>query len=215
VLGPRPRLLGPDPAPDVRACLVWRLPPGWRAISTALTGGGIGPVRWIIDAEVSDGYARLDPDRHVAEISAALGLEGPGVGMLTAAPVRDWTRGEDGGVVVDGTIGVTRPTWAADVEDAHGRWCPDTVNLVAAVPAPLSDAALVNVVVTVTEAKSQALLERGVPGTGTASDAVCVVCPDADEDGSDSQAFGGPRSVWGARVARATHRAVLDGLARP
>ena len=61
------------------------------------------------------------------------------------------------------------------------------------------------------EAKTQALVERGVPGTGTASDAVCIVCP---VDG-DEEPFAGPRSPWGARLARATHGCVLAGLGMP
>ena len=75
-------------------------------------------------------------------------------------------------------------------------------------PTGLSDDALVNAVVTATEAKTQALLERGVPGTGTASDAVCIVCP---LDGP-TERFAGPRSVWGARLARATHAAIVRRL---
>jgi adenosylcobinamide amidohydrolase len=62
--------------------------------------------------------------------------------------------------------------------------------------------------VTATEAKSQALFERGVPGTGTASDAVCVLCPPT----GTAAPFAGPRSAWGARIGRAVHAAVLEGL---
>ena len=103
---------------------------------------------------------------------------------------------------------MTSPTWAADLDGAISDWHPGTINVVLHVPVRLSDAALLNAIVTATEAKSQALFEHGVPGTGTASDAVCVVCP---ADGP-VEPFAGPRSVWGARIARATHGAVLRGL---
>ena len=89
------------------------------------------------------------------------------------------------------------------------EWHAGTINLVVQVPAALSPAAAVNAVITVTEAKVQALAEAGVPGTGTASDAV-VVCWPASVPVED---FAGPRSTWGARIASATHRAVADGLA--
>ena len=82
-----------------------------------------------------------------------------------------------------------------------------TINIIAVLPERLSDGALVNAVATITEAKVQALFEAGIRGTGTATDAVCVVCP---EDGRPHD-FGGPRSRWGSRLARATHAAVLDG----
>ena len=82
-----------------------------------------------------------------------------------------------------------------------------TINVLVVLPERLSDGALVNTIVTATEAKVQALRELGLEATGTATDAVCVVCP---EDGRAS-AFGGPRSVWGARLARAVHAAVVAG----
>ena len=63
---------------------------------------------------------------------------------------------------------------------------------------------------TVTEAKAQALWEAGVAGTGTPSDAVAVLCPPS----GPAEAFGGPRSRYGSRLARAVHRAVLDGSRR-
>jgi adenosylcobinamide amidohydrolase len=85
---------------------------------------------------------------------------------------------------------------------------PGTINVVAQLPVRLADAALLNGLCTATEAKTQALLDEGVPGTGTASDAVTLVCP---VDGP-VEAFAGPRSTWGARLARAVHAAVLAGV---
>ena len=91
-----------------------------------------------------------------------------------------------------------------------------TINLLVVVPVPLSDAALVNAVVTATEAKAQALAEAGLRGTGTSSDAVCVACPGrAAAGGADGapEPYGGPRSLWGGRIARAVHAAVAAGTA--
>ncbi|MEU8664758.1 adenosylcobinamide amidohydrolase, partial [Actinoplanes philippinensis] len=64
-----------------------------------------------------------------------------------------------------------------------------------------------NTIATATEAKAQALADLGLDATGTATDAVCVLCP----AGGPPAAYGGPRSRWGAPLARAVHRAVLDG----
>lgn len=188
--------------------LVWRFPSPRLVCSSATVGGGIGVRSWVLDIEVSSDYDRTDLDVHVAEVAAAAGCSGDGVGLLTAAPVDRWTASSDGGVQVVSTVGVTRPTWAADDEVEHAQWAPGTINVVAFVPTRLTDAALVNAATTAAEAKAQALVERGVPGTGTASDAVCIVCP------TDGQAepFGGPRSVWGSRLARAVHRTIADGL---
>jgi hypothetical protein len=77
----------------------------------------------------------------------------------------------------------------------------------------------VNAVVTATEAKSQAVIEAGFPGTGTASDAICVAAPTSAAAlatgpvlaGDAAEDFTGPRSPWGARIARAVHAAVWVG----
>jgi len=98
---------------------------------------------------------------------------------------------------------------ADNAERGSRGWTPGTINLVCWVPAPLCDAALVNAVVTATEAKTQALLDAGMRATGTASDAVVVCTPR-----SGIEPYCGPRSTWGARLARAVYAAVADGTAR-
>ncbi|MEU6425572.1 adenosylcobinamide amidohydrolase [Microbispora sp. NPDC046973] len=194
--------------------LLWRFGPGWRMISSAMLGGGIGHREWVLNAQVAAGYSRMDPVEHMD----ALGPGGPGVGMMTAALVERYAAAADGGAEAVATVGLGVPTWAATPEGVPDPGLPaevgaaraprpGTVNILVAVPVAFSDAALVNAVMTVTEAKTQALLEAGFPCTGTASDAVCV----AVREEGQAEAFGGPRSVWGARIARAVHQAVLDG----
>ncbi|GAA3420629.1 adenosylcobinamide amidohydrolase [Streptosporangium vulgare] len=161
------------------ASLLWEFGPGWRAISSAMVGGGIGPAAWMLNAQVVAGYSRMDPVDHLLELAPP----GPGVGMLTAASVDHFTRARDGGAEAVATVGLRVPTWAAAPEGAADpelapMYLPGTVNIAVAVPVAMSDAALVNAVMTVTEAKTQALLEAGFPCTGTASDAVCVAAPD-------------------------------------
>ena len=207
-------LLQPDRAshPDdggraSRPALVWRLPEDTIAIASAVLGGGVGPRDWIVNAQVGLDYRDDDPAAHVAAIAIGLGLDtGRGVGLLTAVPVLDVDLAADAGVECAATVGVTTPTWAAAADGAWSRWVPGTINLVCWIPAPLGGAALVNAVVTATEAKTQALGEAGVPGTGTASDAIVVCCP-----AGAGERYGGPRSRWGARLARAVHQAVAAG----
>jgi adenosylcobinamide hydrolase len=124
--------------------------------------------------------------------------------MLTAAEVRRYVTAADEGVRCAATVGLSHPVFAAAPSEEAGP--VGTINTFCWVPEPLRDAALVNLVVTATEAKTQALTELGVPGTGTASDAIVIACP----DGTGAR-FGGPRSLWGARLARAVHAATLRG----
>jgi adenosylcobinamide amidohydrolase len=161
----------------------------------------------VINAQVPPSYGRRDPDRHLQQLGVSLGLPGRGVGMLTAADVRALVTAADGGVEVFATVGLGHPLRAAAPDTGRPASLVGTVNLLAWVPERLSDAALVNAVATATEAKSQALADLGVDGTGTTTDAVCILCP---EEGRP-HAFGGPRSIWGARLARAVHAGVLEG----
>ncbi len=205
--------------PDVRAVRCWRFTSPIAALSSAPVGGGSAALDWLCNVGVVAGYARTDLAAHGREVADRLGLVGTGAVLLTAFDVTRQVRATEpgdgrGDVVVDATVGVTKPTWAADVDDAHAvrrgdGWEPGTINVVVQVPVALSPAAAVNAVATATEAKAQALFEAGVPGTGTASDAVAVVWPPT----LPVEDFGGPRSPWGARIARAVHAAVRDGLA--
>ncbi|MBN9609798.1 MAG: hypothetical protein BGO26_17805 [Actinobacteria bacterium 69-20] len=224
-----------QPAP----MLLWRFAGPQRAVSSAMLGGGLKDISWIVNAHVRSDYRRMDPDRHLREIALGAGLDpAAGIGLLTAAKVERNATAEDGGVRCDATVGVSYPTWAAATDDdplPDNPWRPGTINIVCQLPVPLSDAALVGAVITATEAKTQALIEGGVPGTGTASDAIVICCPRPDEPrraggsgltgavaeltGAAAELtsivpFAGPRSPWGARLARAVHAAVALGLSR-
>jgi adenosylcobinamide amidohydrolase len=186
--------------------LVVAFPDPVRVVSSAPWGGGLGLRRFILNAQVPAGYARRDPDAHLAAIASGLGLVGPGVGMLTAADVEAAVTTGDGGVTVIATVGLGHPLRAAaPAGDGEEQATAGTINVVAVVPVRLSDAALVNAVATATEAKVQALADLGYDATGTATDAVAVACPPSGVP----EPFGGPRSVWGGRLARAVHAAVL------
>jgi len=165
----------------------------------------------VLNAQVPASYGRRDPDRHLAKLGVSLGLAGRGVGMLTAADVRQVAVTTDAGVEVAATVGLGHPTWASAPDDRRPVSLVGTINMVVMLPERLSDSALINAVATAAEAKAQALWDCGVAATGTATDAVCIACP---ADGR-LHAFGGPRSIWGSRLARAVHAAVTAGAGRP
>jgi adenosylcobinamide amidohydrolase len=186
-------------------------------MSSGVLGGGLGAREWVLNAQVPGWYDRTDPQAHLTELAAGLGLGGPGVGLLTAAQVTDIVERDDEGARVAATVGLRVPTWAAAPDGAPDPelapiWTPGTINIIMSVPVPLTPAAFVNAVITATEAKAQAVIEAGYPGTGTASDAICLAAPagSAAADGLPVD-FTGPRSPWGARIARAVHAAVLVG----
>jgi adenosylcobinamide hydrolase len=191
---------------------VWRLDPPRLACASTVVGGGIGARRWVLNAQVPADEPPADPGRFLAGLARALGCSGAGVGFLTAAPVDAWSDGASGDVTAIATVGLTHPAWAAAPPPAESASPPaaGTVNVVAFVPARLAPAALVNAVMTLTEAKTQALLEHGVPGTGTPTDAACVLAPTAGA----AEPYAGPRSRLGGHLARAVHAAVAAGVER-
>ena len=193
-------------------------PPGV-AVPRAAAGGVLGAARRrhrpapLGDQRPSPPHLRAasTPRRIWPSWPPIAGSSGPGVGMLTAVDVRTVWRGEDGGAAVSTPRWASRsPTWAAAPDEATATSASRRARSTSWASSP--NACRVRPwsmrVMTVTEAKAQALWDAGVRATGTASDAVCVVCPDEGL----AQPFGGPRSPWGARLARAVHRAVRGWL---
>ena len=189
--------------------LVVRLPGDNVVLSSAPVGGGLGSRAWVINAQVPIGYRRIDLAAHIDELRTHARLPATdGVGMLTGARVEAATVAERDGVEVVSTVGVSEPEWAAAPAFAAGARTPGTINVMAWLPVALTPAALVNAVITVTEAKAQALVEAGLPGTGTATDAVCIAAPAS----GPTEPFSGPRSPWGHRLAMAAHATIRDGI---
>jgi adenosylcobinamide hydrolase len=211
-----------DEPPEIRlreedglglAARIWRLRQPMLAVSSAPLGGGLGLRHWVLNVQVPHGYDCGEPEQHLAALAREAALTGIGAGMMTAVDVRTaWTVHQEG-VYVDATVGVIGAAlWAADDASSTGQDRDDapaagTINIVVALPERLSEAALVNAISTATEAKTQALWDAGVDGTGTATDALCVLCPAT----GDAQAYGGPRSAWGGRLARVVFQAVRAG----
>ncbi|MFE7888076.1 adenosylcobinamide amidohydrolase, partial [Streptomyces sp. NPDC057411] len=136
------------------------------------------------------------------------GMGGGGGGFFTRARCGPGGLPGAGGREPVATAGIGVRGWAAapDAGDV-GTPRPGTINIIVSLPVPLTDAALVNAIATATEAKVQALVELGADASGTPTDAVCVACPAA---GAPAEPFAGPRSLWGARLARAVHRATRE-----
>lgn len=196
------------PGGDRLGILVWQWPTPIVALSSAPVGGGLIEPNWVVNIGVPLRYARTDLAEHANEAAATLGLGGSGIALFTAADVSRVRRCVVDGVTVDATVGISKPTWAADPTGGYTPWSAGTINVVIQMPVMLDHGAAVNAVITATEAKTQALLEAGVPGTGTASDAIVVVWPPDTAPVS----FAGPRSEWGSRIARAVHAAVSAGI---
>jgi adenosylcobinamide hydrolase len=185
-----------------------------RCLSSAVVGGGLRDARAWLNLQVPHGYARMDPDVHLAGAMAARGLDpATTLGVMTAARVdRATEHAEPGAARAIATVGIGVPLAAAG---RRLREVPavNTINILVLCEAPLTDAALVYAVQTATEAKAQALADAGIaaanhdgPATGTATDSICIAArPGASEP------FAGPMAPAGIAIARCVHTAVYAG----
>ena len=200
---------------DERAVVVTAERP-LHVLSSAVRRGGLGEARTILNLHVDTHHPSDDLERPLADFIAERRLPEPCVGLLTAA----WTEHAEvahvtaGGFAVTAvaTVGLSNRTTAGRA--AAARWQPSTINTIVIVDGQPEAAALVNAVVTITEAKTLALAEAGVrsadghPATGTSTDAVVV----AATGRGPAARFGGPASEMGAAIGRAVLHALERGI---
>jgi adenosylcobinamide hydrolase len=189
--------------------LVVNLETAHRCLSSAVLGGGLGWVVTWLNLQVASGYDCTDPEVDLRE--AARGLEGPVVGMLTAAPVARFTSGACGRARAVITVGLRHPIVAASAHRPVGS--VGTINGLVVLGVALSDAGLVDAHRTAVEAKAQALAAARVRApkadgfaTGTATDSFCIACPPGG-----TVPYAGPATHHGQDLARAVYRGVLEG----
>ena len=187
-------------------------------LSSAVVGGGFAPARSIVNLHVHKQCPWEDAALRLDAFAAGRALPAPRVGLLTAA----WTeRAQVAAESAEGiaalavvTVGLGNPVAAGVSAAAPAR--PGTINTIVIVDAMLEPAALVNLVITVTEAKALVLAAAGLrcpdghPASGTSTDAVVVA---ATGRGVRAR-FGGPISDAGRVVARAARAALAEGVGR-
>ena len=153
-------------------------------ISSGLCGGGIQRLKSIVNMHVIKGYDNPDPIADLENFVRRSGVDGPYIGMMTAAYIYEaelsvQTAG-DLRVCAITTAGLSNAICAGVSPPVVLR--PGTINTILLVDAALSESAMVNAVITATEAKTgllHALDQRtaeGDPATGTSTDAIVVAC---------------------------------------
>lgn len=190
-----------------------------RVLSSALVGGDLDASRHILNMHVENGYKAESPAADLIAFARRLGIPGPFVGVMTAAPTQEAavvTERLDGVTVTAVvTVGLGSPIAAG--RSPVAPWRPSTINTIVLVDGVLERAAGVNAVITATEAKTVALAEAGIQtpeglsATGTSTDAVVV----AWTGRGPLLPYLGPASLGGWLIGRTVHRAVARGLGRP
>jgi adenosylcobinamide hydrolase len=189
-----------------------------RAVSSALVGGGLVEARSIVNLHVPKGFRCEDGESGLEDFARRRAIARPFVGLLTGALTENAERVTErhGGLAACAIVTVGLSNRSVAGRSAMAVWQPTTINTIVVVDAEPEAAALVNLVITATEAKALALAEAGVRSvdggfvTGTSTDAVVV----AATDRGPRCRFGGPVSELGWVVARAVKSALDAGVVR-
>jgi iron complex transport system ATP-binding protein len=188
-------------------------------LSSAVVGGGEGSARDILNVHVDDKYDGERPEDDLVAVAADLGVEGGFVGLMTAAYTQFARCAVEthGGLTVAAVVSVglsntssagVTPPFCLEEDDSAPP--PGTINVLLLVDGGLTPAAMVNAVITVTEAKTMTLAAwdvkttEGDDASGTSTDTVVVACTGRGED----LRYAGPATTVGWLAARAVRAAM-------
>jgi len=164
-------------------------------VSTGLLGGW-KKVRYAFNHTVSDEFYETDPVSYLRSVAKKHGLKSY-FGLLTAVPIENLSVKSIDDVTTFVTAGVNNPN------EKIG-----TINVIVVVEGRVSRSGMLNAIITVTEAKSKALIEMGYDFTGTNTDAVVIL---ATQRGKYYR-YGGAASELGRKVWRTVNDAVKESL---
>jgi iron complex transport system ATP-binding protein len=185
-------------------------------LSSAVVGGGMVRVRYLLNRRVHRDYDCLDPVADLVAFARSQGISEAFVGQMTAVSLQKaqaiTLRTETltvATVVTAGLSNATTPGLSAPVTPG-----PGTINMFLLIDACLTPAAMVNAVITATEVKTQVLLTRGVrtpesyAATGTSTDAIAV----ASTGNGTPLAYAGPVTLVGWLLGRCVRTALEKAL---
>ncbi len=181
-------------------------------LSSAMVGGGITEARDIVNMHVDDVAPDARPEDDLRAFASGLGIAAPFVGLMTAAKTQNARLAEAScdGLTVASVVSVGLSNRSCAGATAPAPASPGTINALVLIDAALTPAALVNAVITTTEAKAMALAawdvrtRDGLPASGTSTDAVVV----ASTGRGEPLHYAGPVTTVGWLVARTVREAI-------
>lgn len=186
-----------------------------QVVSSAVVGGELAETRHILSLQVPTDYSNPFPEEDLLRLAADLHVVEPFVGLMTAVPLPKAriVVEEMGGAraIAIVTVGLGNATAAG--KSPPRPWQPGTINTILLLEASLPRGALVNAVVTATEAKAVALVDlavltrEGFLASGTSTDAVVV----ASTGQGRAFSYAGPGTEIGWLIGRAVRRAIAGG----
>ncbi|WP_290596808.1 MULTISPECIES: adenosylcobinamide amidohydrolase [unclassified Archaeoglobus] len=166
-------------------------------VSTGL-GGGWKRVSYAFNHTVGEDFNFSEPYDYLRNVARSYGLKNY-FGLLTSVPMDNLSVEGCGKVTAFVTAGVLNPN------ERIG-----TINIIAVFECRLSRSAMLNSIITATEAKSKALIESGHNFTGTNTDAVVILCTQRGK----YYRYAGPGSDAGKMLYRAVVESVKESLSK-
>ena len=190
-----------------------------KVLGSAVLGGELRQARYIFNHTVGKDYHGSDPEQHLRRVIEYLRLGSDVLGMMTTVRVIDTVLsvGRKKALVVAAlcTAGAGNPGVAGEPPDKEqGKYQPDTINLILLIDGHLTDAAMVNAVITATKAKVSAIYSTiiSLPGgelvTGTTTDAIVVACTGRGEP----LRYAGTATDLGCMIGHTVYKSVLQSL---
>lgn len=205
---------------------VIRLKEKMEVLSSAVLNGGDSVTSCLFIMEVPKNYMCDDPVEHAEKVRRGLGLPPDSVGFMTAAEVRyvfntKLTEYSGASAFAAVTAGLSNQVIAGDILEDWDRRSKlslerskalhaGTINIVGILSIPMTQAAKVNIIIAMTEAKTAALNSLGYKETGTTSDAIAIVSP----IGSPKEEYAGTGTSIGIAMARSVKECVRTALIR-
>ncbi|GAA0133428.1 hypothetical protein YSY43_02680 [Paenibacillus sp. YSY-4.3] len=194
-------------------------------LGSAVYGGGMHSLERFVNIYVDRFYHCEDPVRDIRSLLGEWGYPEQGTaGLLTAVQLKHAAvfeeQGTDFGVLCCVTAGVSNAARAGVQRTTFpASWTPGTINIMLVVDGKMTPAAMVNAVITATEAKAAALsdlgvrdAENGMIATGTTTDAVMLGVSQRAK-WPLLHAYAGTATDLGGVIGRLVYDAVRESLA--
>jgi adenosylcobinamide hydrolase len=182
------------------------------AVSTGLNGGR-ARVKYLFNKQVPRIFNPPDPQEFLKEEALKLGLVDTHFGLLTAVKMEYLQVIENDYLTAFITAGVSN--------GSEFRAKAGTINIILISEARLSETALLGAIITATEAKGLALLEKGYDFLGTNTDAVIVAYetdsesksgPGPEREEKPGIPYAGSSTDFGKKITEAVIKGVKAGL---
>ena len=200
-----------------RPVAIVRLPGQFHALASTIICGGLTTADTFFIFEVPLSYDGDDPEGDLDMVRKDFGLSPDSIGFMTGRDVKkvitiSRVRVNSVEAVAVVTAGVTNSLTAGDrlpleIKEGLTAHRVGTINIISVVGSPLQDCGMVNAVMTITEAKSAALKDAGIGGTGTTSDAVVIAVPEGP-----GAKYAGTATDVGIAIARSVRTAVAGSI---